>query len=157
VGEVTGYANQSRAVYLGLDQSLIPTVELTLESPKQYEYRTKLTPHFELPRQLKNSKAAPVPEDPAQDYHGGPGGLAIGLAEKGRRRVIDIEECPLGTKTINKKLATERARVQSYVDGLLSSLNTELIVLSENALVSCFFSVRSIRSRGGQHYYSGNH
>ncbi|PLW40109.1 hypothetical protein PCANC_05166 [Puccinia coronata f. sp. avenae] len=101
--------------FSGLDQSLIPTVELTLESPKQYEYRTKLTPHFELPRQLKNSKAAPVPEDPAQDYHGGPGGLAIGLAEKGRRRVIDIEECPLGTKTINKKLATERARVQSTI------------------------------------------
>ncbi|OAV99251.1 hypothetical protein PTTG_00422 [Puccinia triticina 1-1 BBBD Race 1] len=102
--------------FSGLDPSSIPMVELTLQSPKEYEYRTKLTPHFELPRQLKNQKAAPVQEEEsAQDYHSGPGGLAIGLAEKGRRRVIDIEECPLGTKTINEKLTTERARVQSTI------------------------------------------
>lgn len=101
--------------FSGLEKSSIPTVEETLQSPKEYEYRTKLTPHFELPRQLKNAKAVPVPEDPTKDYHGGPGGLAIGLAEKGRRRVIDIEECPLGTKTINEKLSSERARVQSTI------------------------------------------
>ncbi|EFP88383.2 uncharacterized protein PGTG_14467 [Puccinia graminis f. sp. tritici CRL 75-36-700-3] len=102
--------------FSGLDQSAIPTVELTLQSPKEYEYRTKLTPHFELPRQWKNKKATQVPnQESGQDYHSGPGGLAIGLAEKGRRRVIDIEECPLGTKTINEKLTAERTRVQSTI------------------------------------------
>ncbi|KAH9452107.1 hypothetical protein Pst134EB_016065 [Puccinia striiformis f. sp. tritici] len=107
--------------FSGLDKSTITIVEPTLESPKEYEYRTKLTPHFELPRKLKknnNNTVEPSAEEGSheqQDYDGGPGGLAIGLAEKGRRRVIDIEECPLGTRTINEKLVTERARVQSTI------------------------------------------
>ncbi|MBW0467178.1 hypothetical protein O181_006893 [Austropuccinia psidii MF-1] len=94
----------------GIAPSLLPPVEPTLASPKQYEYRTKLTPHFELPRQLKNKKAPPIA--PTDDYNSGKDGLAIGLDEKGRRRVLDIEECPLATPKVNEKLMEERLRVQ---------------------------------------------
>ncbi|PWN27744.1 S-adenosyl-L-methionine-dependent methyltransferase [Jaminaea rosea] len=40
------------AHYSGLDPSLLPSTLPTLPSPMQYGYRTKLTPHFEIPRSL---------------------------------------------------------------------------------------------------------
>lgn len=36
-----------------LDPSLIPAVGETVGSPEQYNYRTKLTPHFEMPRKSR--------------------------------------------------------------------------------------------------------
>lgn len=89
--------------FSGLDPSLIPPIEPTLPSPLQYEYRTKLTPHFELPR---NSK---------QIQEGEQGDLRIGFAEKGRKRVMDIEDCMIATSVINQKLKEERHRVQSTI------------------------------------------
>lgn len=122
--------------FSGLDEAEIPTVEPTLSSPKQYGYRTKLTPHFELPRKLKSRGASQISgSTPA--YDSGPGGLAIGLAEKGRRRVVDIEECPLGTQTINQTLKTERARVQSTIEtfkrGATLLLRESLIPIDPNS------------------------
>lgn len=97
-----------------MDLSLLPKVEPTLPSPSQYEYRTKLTPHFELPRGLKRSKKSNTVQDSKNELEC-LGDLSIGFAEKGRKRVIDIEECPIATQVINQTLTQERLRVQSYV------------------------------------------
>ncbi|EPX74557.1 tRNA methyltransferase Trm2 [Schizosaccharomyces octosporus yFS286] len=67
-----------------LDPSKLPQVESTVGSPLQYNYRTKITPHFDVPKGGTN------------------GPLTIGFQEKGRRRVLDIEECPIATKKINE-------------------------------------------------------
>ncbi|PHH55319.1 tRNA (uracil(54)-C(5))-methyltransferase [Ceratocystis fimbriata CBS 114723] len=76
----------------------------TIGSPLQYGYRTKLTPHFDGPpggRALKRSgqkaQFANVPE--------------IGFMLKGRRRVLDIEDCPIGTPVVRKGVINERKRV----------------------------------------------
>jgi tRNA (uracil-5-)-methyltransferase len=76
----------------------VPDVQPTLPSPLQYGYRTKLTPHFEPP-----SKEAKAAGDPA---------VSIGFEERGRKRVVDIEQCPIATSEINAKLVTERHRVK---------------------------------------------
>ncbi|KKA26276.1 hypothetical protein TD95_000004 [Thielaviopsis punctulata] len=76
----------------------------TIGSPLQYGYRTKLTPHFDGPpggRALKRRGEKPqfdsVPE--------------IGFMLKGRRKVLDIEDCPIGTPVVRKGVINERKRV----------------------------------------------
>ncbi|KAJ1961717.1 tRNA(m5U54)methyltransferase [Dipsacomyces acuminosporus] len=65
-------------------------------SPLAFGYRTKLTPHFDI------RKDTP-PEQ-----------VAIGFALSGQRRVLDIEECMIGTETVQvgAKKAREEARAK---------------------------------------------
>ena len=68
-------------------------VQLSHGSPKQYHYRSKITPHY---------------ERPAQD-----GSQPVGFLQYGRRnQIIDVEQCPIATKAINEALpaAREEAR-----------------------------------------------
>lgn len=76
------------STYSGLPSSFLPSVLPTISSPKQYGYRTKITPHFDAPpkavqRALEQEKAV--------------GGRTtqwearIGFDRKGRRTVMDIE------------------------------------------------------------------
>jgi tRNA (uracil-5-)-methyltransferase len=83
---------------LGLPSDLVPSVLATIPSPKTYGYRTKITPHFDAPP--KNKKG----EKPFE--------LTIGFGEKGRRRVLDIEECVIATPVLNDALPIERQRIQ---------------------------------------------
>jgi tRNA (uracil-5-)-methyltransferase len=64
--------------YFVADDPSIPEVSDTHPSPLQYGYRTKITPHFDIPR--SRSKGA-EPQSPKE----------IGFVEKGRRRILDIE------------------------------------------------------------------
>lgn len=67
-------------VPLDLTPSQVPTVLPTIGSPKQYHYRTKITPHFEAPP--KKARDNPTPN---------PDWLKIGFNEIGKKSVIDIE------------------------------------------------------------------
>ncbi|KAK7204450.1 tRNA(m5U54)methyltransferase [Myxozyma melibiosi] len=69
----------------------IPEIGSTISSPLEYGYRTKLTPHFDIPRH------GHVPEP-----------LPIGFTQKGRSHVVDIEECPLTTPAINEAYGKAR-------------------------------------------------
>ncbi|TGZ84633.1 S-adenosyl-L-methionine-dependent methyltransferase [Ascodesmis nigricans] len=76
---------------------LIPEVGDTIGSPLQYGYRTKLTPHFD---KRKNSTEPPE----------------IGFTTKGRRHVIDIEDCPIGTEAVRAGLKERREYVRNNWD-----------------------------------------
>lgn len=66
-----------------------------LGSPKQYGYRSKITPHFERPRQ--GEKDFPI------------GFLAAGAS----RRIVDIPACPIATDAINAALPKLRENMRS--------------------------------------------
>ena len=103
-----------------LDPSLIPAIGPTLPSPLQYGYRTKLTPHFQAPPTSGKSngggrrgKAKAQDETPApaeREWE-----VTIGFEEKGRKRIIDIEECVIATQVINTAMVHERAAVKASV------------------------------------------
>lgn len=76
-----------------------PAPEETVRSPATYAYRTKITPHFDLPRRVQE-RTLP----------------AIGFQEKGRRRTMDIEECPIATPALNLGLTEERKRVAQRLE-----------------------------------------
>lgn len=90
-----------------LIQEVVPAVGETIGSPRQYGYRTKLTPHFDGPPGAMSrswrkdaSKRKSLTEVPA-----------IGFQEKGRGRTIDIEDCPIGTDIVREGLQRERERI----------------------------------------------
>lgn len=67
-------------------------------SPKQYGYRSKITPHFERPRQGDDN--FPI------------GFLAAGTS----RRIVDIPACPIATDAINEALPRLREQMRSRAD-----------------------------------------
>ncbi|KDN52560.1 S-adenosyl-L-methionine-dependent methyltransferase [Tilletiaria anomala UBC 951] len=111
--------------YSGLDPSVLPAIGPTMPSPKQRAYRTKLTPHFNLPpeaRQYRRTlgfrrgnrkrdesldEGGPLPVKPSVE-------VAIGFDGQDGK-VMDIEECPIGTETINKALPEHRQRIKDTI------------------------------------------
>ncbi|KAJ7358328.1 tRNA methyltransferase [Mycena albidolilacea] len=92
--------------YADLPETAIPAIESTMPSPKQYNYRTKITPHFEAP-----TKAQRVdPKNPSNDTDR-PGWLKIGFNLVGTHKVMDIEDCPIATPIIRETLPAVRANV----------------------------------------------
>lgn len=76
--------------FSGMKAEQIPEVEATMGSPFQYGYRTKLTPHFTRPFSRKIREWDHIPN--------------IGYNMKGRREVMDIESCPIGTDIVQSTL-----------------------------------------------------
>ncbi|SGY21528.1 BQ5605_C016g08249 [Microbotryum silenes-dioicae] len=103
-----------------LPPSSIPPIGPTLRSPLEYQYRTKLTPHFQTPptgpkkKQFKGKDKVGGGEEeeevPTKKWE-----LTIGFEQKGRKRVIDIEECVIGTKVINEEYQVQRAEVKKNI------------------------------------------
>ncbi|KLU93156.1 tRNA (uracil-5-)-methyltransferase, partial [Magnaporthiopsis poae ATCC 64411] len=86
------------AHFSGMPPGLLPPVGDTIGSPLQYGYRTKLTPHFDGAQNRKAKKPMTAMPD-------------IGFLFKGRRRTLDIEDCPIGTEAVRRGMKRERARM----------------------------------------------
>jgi len=66
-------------------------VQPTHGSPREYHYRSKLTPHH--------------PGRKAREFH-------IGFLRMGRRnQIVDVPQCPIATEAINQALPKERAKL----------------------------------------------
>ncbi|KAF5024055.1 hypothetical protein F66182_3903 [Fusarium sp. NRRL 66182] len=93
--------------FSNLDPNIVPAVQDTMGSPLQYSYRTKLTPHFDGPPGFRPSKRGKNPRVPFEKCPD------IGFMQKGRRKVLDIEDCPIGTNAVRLGMKLERERMQS--------------------------------------------
>lgn len=87
--------------------SKLPPVDDTEPSPLQYAYRTKLTPHFNLPYK----KPADMPRPPLGFGSKGRPTWREGV-EGGNSSILDIEECSIGTPIINQGMKNERQRFE---------------------------------------------
>lgn len=92
-------------------------VNSPLVSPREFHYRSKLTPHFQRP---KGQEIGP-----------------IGFLKRGRRQeIIDVPECPIATESINNALpevrSELRARAKSFKKGatllLRASADGEVLI-----------------------------
>jgi tRNA (uracil-5-)-methyltransferase len=88
--------------FSSLPPELIPQIQDTIGSPLQYGYRTKLTPHFDGPRQKKHAPKQMLQRVP--DF---------GFMEKATRKTMDIEDCPIATEAVRKGLGRERKRLET--------------------------------------------
>jgi len=87
-----------------LPPEMVPIVQDTIGSPLQYGYRTKLTPHFDGPPGARKNRNG---EHKAYFQEVPP----IGFNQKGLRKTIDIEDCPIGTDAVRMGMKRERLRV----------------------------------------------
>jgi 23S rRNA (uracil1939-C5)-methyltransferase/tRNA (uracil-5-)-methyltransferase len=79
-------------------------VNPTHGSPREYHYRSKLTPHY--PQPFKSKPGAEAPEQPRE--------LPIGFLHQGQRnRIVDVSACPIATEAINDALPAERQRIRA--------------------------------------------
>ncbi|KAJ1026623.1 hypothetical protein NDA13_003997 [Ustilago tritici] len=128
-----GVVERAFARFSGLDPSLVPQVLPTIASPNQYNYRTKLTPHFELPYELRRGRRSGIHNNANREVVEGAEktqySVPIGFDCIGTKRVMDIEECPIATKTINRALPEAKQKVR---DGIESFKNGATILLRDS-------------------------
>lgn len=91
--------------FANLPAELVPAILDTIGSPLQYGYRTKLTPHFDGPPGFRGGKK----RGPKVTFGSCPD---IGFMRKGQRKVLDIEDCPIGTEAVRLGMDRERERMQ---------------------------------------------
>ncbi len=82
----------------GLEFPVAPVIG----SPKEYGYRSKITPHFNPPRNVE--PGAPLNEK----------NFPIGFLRQGTRfDLLDVPQCPIATDAINQKLPEVRAKTRA--------------------------------------------
>ncbi|KAM0246602.1 hypothetical protein ACHAQJ_010163 [Trichoderma viride] len=92
--------------FANLPAELVPAILDTIGSPLQYGYRTKLTPHFDGPPGSRPNRRN---KGPKAQFESCPD---IGFMRKGQRKVMDIEDCPIGTDVVRLGMKRERERMQ---------------------------------------------
>ncbi|KAI5955768.1 TRM2 [Candida jiufengensis] len=113
---------------------LLPEVSKCQGSPLQYNYRTKLTPHFNIPTKKTGADLEERPN--------------FGFGSKGRPTwrkntdfgpsgaIMDIEECKIGTEIVNIGLKNERIRLdktyKNYKKGATILLRENTKIKTEN-------------------------
>lgn len=108
---------------LRLQAGLQLPVNPAIASPKQYHYRSKITPHFDKPK--------------------GENKPAIGFLKAGsRREVIDVPQCPIAMECINEALPLARKNIyqaaSQYKRGATILLRaSEGTVISNNNAIAC--------------------
>ncbi|KAK4202563.1 putative RNA methyltransferase [Triangularia verruculosa] len=111
---VKAYQNFSQ-----LPPELVPEILDTIGSPLQYNYRTKLTPHFDGP--WNNPRRGPK-----KFLESCP---PVGFTPKASRKVMDIEDCPIATPAVRAGLKSERERMKAEFS---KYSNGATILLREN-------------------------
>lgn len=99
--------------FSGLDPALVPAVRSTIGSTLQYGYRTKLTPHFDGPPGYRRRRGKGKSGENAPVFQEVP---PIGFMQKGMRKTIDIEDCPIGTDAVRLGMKAERTRVAAEIN-----------------------------------------
>jgi 23S rRNA (uracil1939-C5)-methyltransferase/tRNA (uracil-5-)-methyltransferase len=85
-----------------------------IASPREYGYRSKITPHFAAPR-----KNAEIPNPNGQTPKGPlpkerPEGFPIGFLRQGTRfDIVDVPHCDIATEAINARLPEMRASIRA--------------------------------------------
>ena len=75
-----------------------------IASPREFGYRSKITPHFNAPSPRLRSAGPPEAEPP----------FPIGFLRQGTRfDILDVSQCPIATPAINERLTTVRAEAQA--------------------------------------------
>ncbi|KAH8101434.1 tRNA methyltransferase [Cristinia sonorae] len=109
--------------FFGLPASAVPSIQSTIGSPLQYNYRTKITPHFDSPQRDLKKHGRP-------DNGSRPDWFKIGFNVIGTRHTMDIEECPIATPTLNHALGPIRdniiQKMESYKKGVSLLLRESL-------------------------------
>jgi 23S rRNA (uracil1939-C5)-methyltransferase/tRNA (uracil-5-)-methyltransferase len=129
----------------GLEFSVSPTIG----SPRQYGYRSKITPHFNPPRE----KTVPASAGESSD-HASLEQFPIGFLRQGTRfELVDVPRCEIATTAINEKLISVREDVKRRAAAGEYNRGATLLLRDANGVVTTEYdqviteSVGSLRLR----------
>jgi len=119
-----------------VEECILPATGTTIPSPLPYYYRTKITPHFDMPRRAKVLEERP-PLGFGQK--GRPTWRKETLEVGGHASTLDIDECALATDILNIGLTNERRRFdkefKNYKKGATILLRENTIVFDETKTI----------------------
>jgi len=101
----------------GVEFAVAPVIA----SPRQFGYRSKITPHFAAPRGGALCRPAALGAPPSNGRPGGPSlpdprDLPIGFLKQGSRYdIVDVPRCDIATDGINARLDQVRAAVRPQI------------------------------------------
>ncbi|OAP62670.1 hypothetical protein AYL99_01897 [Fonsecaea erecta] len=125
--------------FSNLDPSQVPPVDDTVGSPLQYAYRTKLTPHYSAgPKSRPLRKGDPPPP--------------FGFMRKNSPRILDIEQCPIGTPILNEGLKIARNKMH---ESFWKSNTGATVLLRESTRREMIPSTSTADAPGGEDTVSG--
>lgn len=108
----------------------IPQIQPTASSPLQFAYRTKITPHFDIPRSLQIKSGNTMEKPPALGFT--QRGRPEWRSEPSQGAILDIESCALATNILNIALKNERARFSTNFNNYKRGAT---LLLRENTLL----------------------
>ncbi|KAG5352662.1 hypothetical protein J132_07753 [Termitomyces sp. J132] len=139
--------------FSGLSESSVPLIQATIGSPLQYEYRTKLTPHFEAPPKSARNNSASSETKPEW--------LKIGFNRVGTSKTMDIEDCPIATSVINEAYHSARENIAkniyTYKKGVSLLYRDSLPVPSKSKTGKTLNSVAALSTSLEKHVCVTNH
>ncbi|CAI6702917.1 ALI_HP2_G0028780.mRNA.1.CDS.1 [Saccharomyces cerevisiae] len=91
-------------------EKLLPPFDTTVASPLRFGYRTKITPHFDMPKRKQKELSVRPPLGFGQK--GRPQWRKDTLDIGGHGSILDIDECVLATEALNKGLTNERRKFE---------------------------------------------
>ncbi|EGV64410.1 hypothetical protein CANTEDRAFT_114235 [Yamadazyma tenuis ATCC 10573] len=106
---------------------ILPAINETEPSPLTYGYRTKLTPHFNIPNAIRTDKSRTLDTRPSLGF-GAKGRPKWRETAGGDASIVDIEDCPIGTPIINIGMSNERRK---FEDSFTSYKRGATILLRE--------------------------
>jgi tRNA/tmRNA/rRNA uracil-C5-methylase (TrmA/RlmC/RlmD family) len=111
-----------------LDPATFPAVLPTCGTDETYNYRSKITPHYDAPDKGWGKKKEINNDDEKKPIH------AIGFKEKTSRRLVDVPQCDIATKAINEKLTEVRQEVSMQaIEGTLRRPHKGATILLRDA------------------------
>ncbi|HWA09943.1 MAG TPA: class I SAM-dependent RNA methyltransferase [Opitutaceae bacterium] len=125
----------------GVDFPVAPVIA----SPREFGYRSKITPHFAAPRpkaEISNSK----PQTPGGDAEE----LAIGFLRQGTRfDIVDVPRCDIATDAINARLPEVRAEVRRRAAAGEFSRGATLLLREADGKVTTDYDAEITEDVGG--------
>jgi tRNA/tmRNA/rRNA uracil-C5-methylase (TrmA/RlmC/RlmD family) len=83
-------------------------------SPREFGYRSKITPHFNAPSPRLQSAGPPAPDDLSTLSSQPSTSFPIGFLRQGTRfDIVDVPHCDIATDAINEKLTAARADIHA--------------------------------------------
>ncbi len=131
-------ARQVREVFARLGGLPGADVRPARPSPREFHYRSKITPHYE-----------PVRRD---------GSFPIGFLRAGRRQIVDVPQCPIATEAVNAALPAVRAALAARAPALkrggtlLLRETAEGVVTDARNLVSASISGTTFQFQAGDFF-----
>ncbi|TPX60441.1 hypothetical protein SpCBS45565_g07519 [Spizellomyces sp. 'palustris'] len=110
-------------------------VSSVIPSPLQYNYRTKMSPHYD--RRRPN-----VPLD------------GIGFNERGRKSILDVEYCAIATKEINQQYSRARAAFIGQVSP--TAVNGATLLFRHTLIPPSKLNVKELRKGLADKYHTSN-